>query len=100
MEFNAAKRELWRLDLPGQAPGSHAAEGVRGEVESSGGAGFEGRREQGRVVGYRREHSTLRHVVIRNAGHMVRHVCTACSQVSLYRLQCANTALSAVASSP
>jgi hypothetical protein len=31
-----------------------------------------GKKPRGQVVGYWREHSTLTHVVIRNAGHMVR----------------------------
>ena len=72
-EFNAAKRELWRLDLPDHAPESHADGRLleEGASREGGGAESEGRREQGKVVGYRREHSTLRHVVIRNAGHMV-----------------------------
>ncbi len=36
-------------------------------------AGRAAAKSEGEVVGYWREHSTLSHVVIRNAGHMVPH---------------------------
>ncbi|BDA47762.1 probable serine carboxypeptidase CPVL [Coccomyxa sp. Obi] len=58
-EFNAAPRALWHLDYADND--ASAAQGV-----TIGG-------HHGRVVGYWREHSTLAHVVIRNAGHMVPH---------------------------
>ncbi len=108
VQFNAAKRDLWRLQLPeeqGEAtaarPGSRAAEGqalplspsqlrpqqccacmsygynagnsVAWQEDAAVGVDERaGKKPRGQVVGYWREHSTLTHVVIRNAGHMVR----------------------------
>ncbi|KAK9907324.1 hypothetical protein WJX75_001489 [Coccomyxa subellipsoidea] len=59
VEFNAAPRALWRVAYP--------------EADCASAPGAELERQHGKVVGYWREHSTLSHLVIRNAGHMVPH---------------------------
>ncbi|CAL8469775.1 g9317 [Coccomyxa elongata] len=58
-EFNAAPRALWHLD------------DADNDISTAQGLDVEG--HHGRVVGYRRQHDTLAHIVIRNAGHMVPH---------------------------
>ena len=61
------------------APAQAAAQGGRAEAEDPGvdharAPGFnDTAAREGEVVGYWRAHSTLTHVVIRNAGHMVPH---------------------------
>ena len=64
------------------APAQALARDGRGEVGGAAASpdvdlarvlGTDAARRQGEVVGYWRMHSTLTHVVIRNAGHMVPH---------------------------